>query len=284
MNYPDGNVDNMASTADAPAPAPASDVVVARTVIDQMHRLPPPQAAAVARAIQSIGHARGEPIRIEAADIPPDASYFTLVPDDDQAPVIIYRTIPPGSEVRWRVTALVSREDYRKYREAERRGLLDDPTVKTIIRAAGIIADAITVTNLSTVNTWPRDQYSGPGGGLYTGPGGGLYTGPGGGASTGPGGGMYTGPGGGLYTGPGGGLYTGPGGGLYTGPGGGLYTGPGGGLYTGPGGGLYTGPGGGRYTGPSDSPYRSNQPPRHALIAYLKQHNMHYFLRLLREE
>ena len=65
---------------------------------------------------------------------------------------------------------------------------------------------------------WPRDSYTGPGGGLYTGPGGGLYTGPGGGAYTGPGGGLYTGPGGGAYTGPGGGLYTGPGGGLYTGP------------------------------------------------------------------
>ena len=43
------------------------------------------------------------------------------------------------------------------------------------------------------VNTWIRDQYTGPGGGLYTGPGGGLYTGPGGGLYTGPGGGMYTG-------------------------------------------------------------------------------------------
>ena len=74
--------------------------------------------------------------------------------------------------------------------------------------------------------TWPRNMYSGPGGGLYTGPGGGMYTGPGGGAYTGPGGGAYTGPGGGMYTGPGGGLYTGPGGGLYSGPGGGLYTGP----------------------------------------------------------
>ena len=51
-------------------------------------------------------------------------------------------------------------------------------------------------------NTWPRDQYSGPGGGLYTGPGGGMYTGPGGGLYSGPGGGLYTGPGGGMYTGP----------------------------------------------------------------------------------
>lgn len=50
---------------------------------------------------------------------------------------------------------------------------------------------------------WPRNNYSGPGGGLYTGPGGGLYTGPGGGLYTGPGGGLYTGPSGGAYNGPG---------------------------------------------------------------------------------
>ena len=34
---------------------------------------------------------------------------------------------------------------------------------------------------------WPRNLYTGPGGGLYTGPGGGLYTGPEGGMYTGPG-------------------------------------------------------------------------------------------------
>ena len=45
------------------------------------------------------------------------------------------------------------------------------------------------------INKWPRNNYTGPGGG--------LYTGPGGGASTGPGGGLYTGPSGGAYTGPG---------------------------------------------------------------------------------
>lgn len=83
------------------------------------------------------------------------------------------------------------------------------------------------------------------------------------------------------YTGPGGGLYTGPGGGLYTGPGGGAYSGPGGGMYTGPGGGLYSGPGGGLYTGPCDEPYHSNQPPREALLEYLKKHGKRQILRLL---
>lgn len=71
------------------------------------------------------------------------------------------------------------------------------------------------------------------------------------------------------YTGPGGGLYTGPGGGAYTGPGGGLYTGPGGGLYTGPGGGLYTGPGGVLYTGACQNHYHSNWPPPKIFWDYL---------------
>ena len=131
--------------------------------------------------------------------------------------------------------------------------------------------------------TWPRDSYSGPGGGLYTGPGGGLYTGPGGGAYTGPGGGAYTGPGGGAYTGPGGGLSTGPAGGLYAGPGGGLYAGPGGGLYAGPGGGLYAGPGGGLYAGPTERPYRSHQPPRPLVLRRLEQLGLVRPLRILQK-
>jgi hypothetical protein len=128
---------------------------------------------------------------------------------------------------------------------------------------------------------WPRDQYSGPGGGRYTGPGGGLYTGPGGGKYTGPSGGLYTGPGGGLYTGPGGGLYTGPGGGLYTGPGGGLYTGPSGGLYTGPSGGLYTGPGGGMYTGPCNDHYYSIIPPWDIFIQELLKRGLKNYVDII---
>ena len=85
------------------------------------------------------------------------------------------------------------------------------------------------------------------------------------------------------YTGPGGGLSTGPGGGMSTGPGGGLSTGPGGGLSTGPGGGMSTGPGGGLCTGPSSTPYRSNWPPREVFMEALEARGMHQIADVFRE-
>ena len=122
---------------------------------------------------------------------------------------------------------------------------------------------------------WPRDSYTGPGGGLYTGPGGGLYTGPGGGSSTSICGGLSTSIGGGLSTAIGGGLSTAIGGGLSTAIGGGLSTAIGGGLSTAIGGGLSTTIGGGLYTGPYDNPYHSNIPPRATFLEHLRRRGYH---------
>ena len=135
---------------------------------------------------------------------------------------------------------------------------------------------------MSSLEGWPRDRYTGRGGGLSKLPGGGLFTGPGGGMYSWPGGGMYSGPGGGLSKLPGGGLSTGPGGGLSTTPGGGLYAGPGGGLSTEEGGGLYSGPGGGLHADVCDKHYRSNQPPIHIFIEYLMLLGMTEIAELLR--
>ena len=74
------------------------------------------------------------------------------------------------------------------------------------------------------------------------------------------------------YTGPGGGLYRGPGGGMYTGRGGGASSLRGGGLSTLSGGGLSRLRGGGLYTGRCPTPYHSNIPPREVFLEYLRTH------------
>ena len=110
-----------------------------------------------------------------------------------------------------------------------------------------------------TRNTWPRDRYTGPGGGLSTAPGGGLSTAPGDGASTASGGGLSAAYGGGLSTAFGGGLSEAVGGGLSTADGGGLSSAPGGGLCT----------------GPCANPYRSNTPPMDVFIPELRRRGLH---------
>jgi len=72
---------------------------------------------------------------------------------------------------------------------------------------------------------WPRDRYTGPGGGLYK-VRAGAWTPTTVGADAYSGGGLDHYNGGGLDHYNGGGLDNSPGGGLYNGPGGGLYSGP----------------------------------------------------------
>lgn len=123
-----------AQAADPIREAHASgDVEVAETVVTRMEQLDPQQAAAVARAIASVGKDQGTPIRIDLPGGSRSRGYKALAPSDPEAPVVIYRRATGGT---WLVAALLDRDKYRLYRQAERANLLDDPVFRALIMGA----------------------------------------------------------------------------------------------------------------------------------------------------
>ena len=120
----------------------AGDIRVARTVLDEIKGLEPPEADAVRETIDSIGATEGEPVDIPVA--PPGTAYLALAPADQAAPVVIYRPMLPDENGDWLVTALMDRDDYEVQQEAQRHGLLRDPAVRTAVTAAATaISDAV---------------------------------------------------------------------------------------------------------------------------------------------
>jgi hypothetical protein len=126
-----------ASISDSPI---ASDVLIAQAVLDRLEKLAETsseQATAVAAAIQNVGRAKASSIKIHVSNGPPGAKYMALAPSDPDAPVIIYRALTQGEDHApgWLVTTLLSPDEYRRYREAESTGLLDDPMVQGLLLA-----------------------------------------------------------------------------------------------------------------------------------------------------
>jgi hypothetical protein len=124
------------------AAVPAGDgqnVRMTPAAIDALHSLARPQAGSVARAIAAIGQAEGKPVAS-----PPDSDngrqYYAMVPDDDDAPVVMYRQADDNGYL---VTALVDRDTYKTYEIAGRPGFLQSNSFKTA--AATVVAAAIGV-------------------------------------------------------------------------------------------------------------------------------------------
>ena len=122
-------------TATVPTENGQSNVRMTPAAIDALHELARPHAESVARAIAAIGQAPGNPV---AAPEGNGRQYLAMVPDDDEAPVVMYRAADDGGYL---VTALVDRDTYKTYEIAETgHGLLQSTTFRA---AVGAVAAAV---------------------------------------------------------------------------------------------------------------------------------------------
>lgn len=114
-----------------------STVRMTQSAVEDLRELERPQAESVARAISTIGQAEGNPVAS-----PPDSDngrqYFAMVPDDDVAPVVMYRQANGSGYL---VTTLVDRDTYKTYEIAERPGFLQSNSFKAA--AAAMVAAAL---------------------------------------------------------------------------------------------------------------------------------------------
>lgn len=121
------------------AGGPPARVRLTGRVVDALKALPPRQAESVARAIGRIGKEDGEPF--EPPDVGVGERYMAMIPDDDAAPVVLYRETDSG----YLVTGLSKREAYNTYTRADEPAFFDTPTGKAILLAAAAVAFGILV-------------------------------------------------------------------------------------------------------------------------------------------
>lgn len=135
MTYPHARTYAREVTAIVPTDNGQSNVRMTPAAIDALHELARPQAESVARAIAAIGQAPGKPV---AAPEGNGRQYLAMVPDEDAAPVVMYRESDDGGYL---VTALVDRATYKTYEIAENgHGLLQSTTFKATV---GAVAAAV---------------------------------------------------------------------------------------------------------------------------------------------
>jgi hypothetical protein len=129
-------------TPAALASGSANAVRLSPPAIEAIRELPKSQATAVAEAIRRIGPDQGTPLKI-----PPGkggGQFLAIVPDEADAPVVIYRKLTPDEGEGYLVTAIVEREEYEGYQRAEREGILDTPLGRLLLGvAAGAAAYAL---------------------------------------------------------------------------------------------------------------------------------------------
>lgn len=96
----------------------------------------PAAAASLVRAMLTIPGG-GVPIDIAVPDDPAGARYFSVQPDDEYAPVPIFRKSEEGEHGRWLVVALYPPAAYRVRRSLPDAGLLSSSAATTVTTHRG---------------------------------------------------------------------------------------------------------------------------------------------------
>ena len=128
-------------TATVPTDSGPPNVRMTPAAIDALHKLARPQAESVARAIASIGQVPGNPVEAPNGNGNGNGRrYLAIVPDDDMAPVVMYRE---SDDNGYLVTALVDRETYQTYEITEQPSFLRSTTFRTAVGAVAAAAIGI---------------------------------------------------------------------------------------------------------------------------------------------
>ena len=138
MTYPGAETYPGMVTAAVPTDNGPSNVRMTLAAIDALHELARPEAESVARAIAAIGQTPGRPV--VAPNGNGNGKYLAMVPDDDKAPVVMYR---PSEDNGYLVTTLVDRDTYQTYEIAEQPSFLQSTSFKAAVGAVAAAAIGI---------------------------------------------------------------------------------------------------------------------------------------------
>lgn len=139
MTYPAARTYPGRVTEAVPTEGGPSNVRMTPAAIDALHELARPRAESVARAIAAIGQTPGKPVEAPNGN-GNGRQYLAMVPDDDTAPVVMYRQ---SEDNGYLVTALVDRDTYQTYEITEQPSFLRSNTFKTAVSAVAAAAIGI---------------------------------------------------------------------------------------------------------------------------------------------
>jgi hypothetical protein len=125
---------------------------MAPAAVRALQALPSDQAASVAAAIEKIGKEEGTHLGVPDAG---DDPLQVMVPDDDQAPVVVYQQRPKLEGGRYLVTALLERSVYNTYADTGEPGFLETPLGKAILFGAAGLALAYLLGRSGTGGVTP---------------------------------------------------------------------------------------------------------------------------------